>query len=140
VADIVAGTPGSTPDDELWGLFHDATEAYMIDLPTPIKVTLPEYGKREEALMDLLIDALKLPPHDGPGQLPAVVKSADAVALVTEARQLMFGGVSDWSEPFQKITPFPGKIEPLAPEEAKALFLNRFADIKRRRKAARHAS
>ena len=35
-------------------LLHDASECYMSDIPRPFKQTLPEYRKREDALLDLI--------------------------------------------------------------------------------------
>ena len=38
-------------DEKLAALLHDASEAYMLDMPTPIKNRLPEYKKYEHNLM-----------------------------------------------------------------------------------------
>ena len=35
-------------------LIHDATEAYMSDVPRPFKHSLPEYIEAEERLLDLI--------------------------------------------------------------------------------------
>lgn len=37
-------------ESRLWGLLHDATEAYLCDVPRPLKPYLPEYGVIEERL------------------------------------------------------------------------------------------
>jgi uncharacterized protein len=35
-------------------LLHDAAEAYLVDIPTPLKAALPEYKKYENAIMELI--------------------------------------------------------------------------------------
>ncbi len=37
-------------------LLHDASEAYMSDVPRPFKAALPEYVKAEEALLDMIYE------------------------------------------------------------------------------------
>lgn len=37
-------------------LIHDASEAYMSDVPRPFKHTLPEYMKSEDKLLDLIYE------------------------------------------------------------------------------------
>lgn len=129
VSDIVGSLTDNDPSLMLWGLMHDATEAYMIDLPTPIKNVMPQYRKREDKLMDLLIVAFKLPPHGEAKQLPEVVKKADRVALVTEARQLMRRGVSDWSVEYKTLKPYKVLISNMTPSEAKTAFLTRYSEL-----------
>jgi 5'-deoxynucleotidase YfbR-like HD superfamily hydrolase len=41
-------------EDKKTMLMHDASEAYMLDIPTPIKNRLPEYKKYEATLMKLI--------------------------------------------------------------------------------------
>lgn len=45
------------PEHTKLALFHDAAEAYMGDLPRPIKILIPDYKKRE---LDLLIIILEM--------------------------------------------------------------------------------
>lgn len=127
VADIVKAR-GGTPVQELWALMHDATEAYMIDIPTPLKATLAGYKKREDKLMQLIADGLELPPHGEDNLLPAIVKLADGVALVTEARQLVHG-TSKWTKAYRKIRAYQVTISPLSPAEVELEFLKRYRDI-----------
>lgn len=107
-------------------LLHDATEAYMFDCPTPLKMLLEEY-KRIERDMDVGIRwQFGLPPEMSPE-----VKYADALALAIEKPQLMKATDMKWSflpeipADFRDI-----KIERIAPWDAKDLFLARYAELK----------
>ncbi|HZP03434.1 MAG TPA: YfbR-like 5'-deoxynucleotidase [Terracidiphilus sp.] len=73
----------------LWGLLHDASEAYLCDLPSPIK-RAPGMGQvyklYESRLMDVIAQRFNLIPHE-----PVIVKNADRMLLNTEMRDLMCG-------------------------------------------------
>lgn len=106
-----------TPEYIKAGLLHDATEAYVLDMMTPIKCRLPDYqaiyDKIERAIMqrfDVRFDY-------------ASVKRADVVALATEKRDLMSRG--EWWT--VGALPMPERIVALPPSIARKEFLNRWA-------------
>lgn len=71
----------------LWGLLHDASEAYLCDLASPIKNTRvfgSLYRAYEARLMKVIADKYMLC-----GTEPKVVKTADIALLHTELRDLM---------------------------------------------------
>lgn len=72
------------PEDALAGLMHDATEAFLVDIPTPIKRLLPRYYEIEENLYQVIATKYGLP-----GQLPESVKEADARMAITEKVALL---------------------------------------------------
>ena len=76
-----AGHPGHVV---LQGLLHDATEAYVMDLPRPLKDLVPEYKTIENRVWRAVAMYFDLPVH-----LDPVVKEADALALALEARTLL---------------------------------------------------
>jgi 5'-deoxynucleotidase YfbR-like HD superfamily hydrolase len=45
----------------LHGLLHDAEEAYMIDLPTPIKKDIPQYKSMAKNIQEIIIRSLNIP-------------------------------------------------------------------------------
>lgn len=134
VADIVKDMEPDSPELELWALMHDASEAYMIDIPSPIKALLPEYKQKEKQLMLLISTWFNLPYHEDERSslIPFAVKHADAVALVTEARQLMKGGTSEWAPNQQSLKGYAVRIRPMPPGEAAAKFLARYHDLMKR--------
>lgn len=76
-------------EDALWGLIHDAAEAYIGDIVSPVKRLCPELYVVERALLNVICDKLGLP-HD----MPASVLEADERMLATEAHSLLRGDLS----------------------------------------------
>lgn len=72
---------------QLQGLMHDAAEAYMGDVPTPIKVMWPEYSQAEGRLLHVIFDKMGIPWWTD--EQRRVVHDADQMALHVEARVLM---------------------------------------------------
>lgn len=109
--------------DALWGLMHDATEAYLVDVPRPLKHSgkFEAYIEFEKIMQTAICKRFGLIDLE-----PESVKIADKLILVTEARDLMSPLREDW---YWAITPLPLKIEPLAPSEAEILFLHRFYEL-----------
>ena len=75
------------PQDALWGLLHDASEAYLHDIPGPLK-RLPfmaEYRKVEEKLQRMIVEKYGLA-----WPQPESVTRADEIMLGIEARDQMW--------------------------------------------------
>lgn len=107
----------------LEALLHDAAEAFIKDIPTPLKKLLPEYSRIEGILERVIRRKFGLPDHPS-----APVRLADRVLLATEKRDLM--PHDPWAWPcLSGIDPLPDKIVPWAPEIAMKLFLYRFAEL-----------
>lgn len=108
----------------LWGLLHDASEAYLCDLPTPLKHAPgigPLYQAFEVRLMDVIADRFELPRG-----IPSTVKRADRILLNSEARDLMDVAQSSASEWGLAGACLPETIFPLDAHQAEVLFLRRF--------------
>ena len=110
-------------EDAMTGLLHDATEAYLVDVPRPLKRSgkFDSYLEFEEKMRLAICNRFNLPLIE-----PSSVKKADELLLYTEARDLMSPLRKDWH---QNASPLPFKIEPLNPTDAKHLFLNRFYEL-----------
>ena len=116
--------------DALTGLLHDAPEAYLHDLASPIKQAegMERYREAEEVLWAAIAERFGLP-----AAIPNSVHRADRLLLNTEARDL-FDKTVAWAD--------AGNVQPrqiralTSPRAAEAWFLDRFRELDRRRKVA----
>lgn len=106
----------------LWGLLHDASEAYLSDIARPVKYQMPEYRQIEARLMEAVATRYALPMPE-----PPEVKHADNVLLMTERRDLLPGAAEAglWVD----VEPLPEGIVPWSPDYARSAFLDRFYDL-----------
>ncbi len=112
------------PEYALEGLLHDAHEAYISDMSTPLKqyIGATKYSQLAKRL-DLAIGE-KFCANLSP-EYP-VVKHADMVALATEVRDLLGPHPAEWiSMPKPLLEP----IECMTPDIAETAFLERFFDL-----------
>lgn len=100
-----------------WALLHDAPEAYLVDVPRPVKPYLSEYRGIKNNLMAVITEAFGLAP--GRSELPAQVKEADNRILVDEYRLLMVQSVP-WNLPFD---PLGVRIRGWSPQTARQEFI-----------------
>lgn len=103
----------------LAALLHDATEAYVLDLPGPIKDMLPDYREMENRVWAAIVRRFDLPLI-----LPPAVKYADKAMLATEGRQAL---TPPWTAP---LPPAADVILGFwTPEKAKRHFLRAFEEF-----------
>ena len=116
------------PEDEmLAALLHDAAEAYLVDLPRPVKRSPgigPHYEAAEARVAFVIEDRYGLVP--GATASPAI-KIADNRLLMTEARDLMAKPSVTWKESGSKT--LEQQIVPWAPGVAHLEFLRVFCDL-----------
>lgn len=114
------------PKDALWGLLHDASEAYLCDLASPIK-RLPElfaYREAEKRLQSTIARKFSLP-----SQEPESVSYADKTMLAMEARDLM-GKLRCWEKWDRFLEGIPYVLtRTWEPREAQDRFMSRFSEI-----------
>lgn len=112
----------------LQALLHDATEAYLGDIPSPIKKVLPDYKALEKRLQEHIFNFFGLPPVMYP-----IIKQEENKLLVPEIVNLSYGwdlneffGENSYSTEYidMGITYWP-------PRKAKARFLGKFNEISR---------
>ena len=122
VADHSVRVSRIVPDhDALWGLMHDAAEAYLTDLPRPVKRQLTVFGDIEDKVLEVIAEVFGLQ-----WPMPDSVHEADLRLLATEARDLMNVRPLDWGIDCETLQ---DTIEPLTPVEAEQAFLSRFNEL-----------
>lgn len=91
------------PEHQLQALLHDATEAYLCDIPTPFKRMIPEYQALEENLWAAISEKFGVP-----FELSPEVKWADRVMLMTE-RDALKDRYDLWSDEYEETERVPFK-------------------------------
>jgi 5'-deoxynucleotidase YfbR-like HD superfamily hydrolase len=106
----------------LYGLLHDASEAFVGDLPTPLKSLLGNYGsiygRIEKCIQDVILFKYKVYLSS---RVLSIVDDIDKRVLATEAIQL-FSDTSFWD----LLDPLDFTLVCWKPEEAENQFLSSF--------------
>lgn len=80
--------------DGLEGLLHDATEAYLTDVPAPLKQFLPDFKLLDGQWETKLRQKYGLPPHKS-----EACQRADWIALFIEAKYMMMSEGATFVDP-----------------------------------------
>jgi hypothetical protein len=120
------------PEVALYALLHDASEAFLVDVPRPIKPFLPGYKEAEARVMAAVCDRFGLP-HE----MPPEVHGADS-AIIGNERENMRPCVAEWHTAG---APLAGvELFYWTPEKAEAAFLSAFREIQRARQQQRRVA
>ena len=111
------------PEHALWALLHDATEAYVVDVPRPLKRNLPGYKDIESVVMAAIVERFGLPSVF----MPDEVHDADNRILLTERNALMSATRERWAQ--EDLGPLPVTIHAWSPPEAERRYARRLADL-----------
>lgn len=118
------------PKDALWGLLHDAAEAYLVDLPRPLKhhsLLGFEYRQIEERVERVICQHFRLPPEK-----PSSIGWVERRLLRTEQRDLLLPmryGQPAWRPAGSEETPYSEPIVPLVSWQAELEFTLRFGEL-----------
>lgn len=114
---IVRDVLGVT-DPTVWmqALLHDATEAYIGDMTSPLKRMMKEYQSLESRLDYLVLRRFGLSPLLDPW-----VRKADLMALAIEKREL-WGNPDAW-DVLEGVEEVDWRLEPIGSADAKEQFL-----------------
>jgi hypothetical protein len=115
---------GEPPSMQLLGLMHDATEAYVVDVPRPLKRLLGRgYSDIEHATWGAIASTFGFP-----RELPEIVHKADNAVLLTEKEVLLGPSPMPWGD-------VPGEpanvtVNSYEPERARSLFLRQYNHLR----------
>ena len=115
--------------DALWGLLHDAAEAYLCDLPRPVKrdSRMEMYRVAEDSLLACIALKFGMAP-----EMPDSVKHADRVLLATEFRDVTTVDDIEWIVAECGVEPLDHRthvIDPWSSLVAEDNFLRRFREL-----------
>ena len=114
------------PELAMMGLLHDASEAYLGDVASPLKRLLPDYRAIEARVEQAIAKQHKLP-----YPLPAPIKAADLEMLAIEKLTFLPEGAGlNWPKPHARHEGF--RIHPMQPTEARDFFIQRYAELLRK--------
>ena len=109
--------------NKLQGLLHDASEAYISDISSPVKKTkyLEQYKVLEKIIQTKIYEKFNIDLVESED-----LKKADMLLLAIEVKSLVDNANPDWKFPMESP---PFHIMEMTPKEAKELFLRRFYEL-----------
>ncbi|MDT4814292.1 hypothetical protein FQZ97_472920 [compost metagenome] len=110
-------------EHQLQALLHDAAEAYVGDMASPLKQLLPQYRQIELRVWHAICAHFHIEP-----ELAPCILDADLIALATERRDLMPAHSTPW-ECLAGTQPMAARITPWSAAEATTHFHNRLLDL-----------
>lgn len=120
------------PEWKLYGLLHDAAEAYTGDITTPVKRWLVDEGQWQLEAMTERVECAVYAAADltypVPETIAEAVHVADVRALMTERRDLMAPAPKSWGMEYDAVTPLPDRIVRWSPQQAIARFTSALID------------
>lgn len=111
------------PENALWALLHDATEAYVGDMVRPLKGSMPAYRAAEDRVMAAICERFGLRP-----ECPPEVKVADTRILHDERDALMAPSHRPWTS-LNDFAPLGVLVEGWSPQDAENEYLARLRQL-----------
>lgn len=118
LADYVMDKYGNA-DMALTALLHDASEAYIVDVPRPIKPYLTNYQDIEGGISKVINNVFKVHP------MCDVIKDLDHNIVCDEAK-VLFKSVPDWVQYYKEVGV---TLRMYTPEEAREAFMSKFEEL-----------
>jgi hypothetical protein len=111
------------PENALWALLHDATEAYVGDMIRPLKRQIPQYAAAEDAIMAAICYRFGLD-----YACPAEVKAADTRILRDEREALLGPAPLPWLS-VENVEPLGVPVTGWGPARAEWEYLRGFEQL-----------
>jgi hypothetical protein len=111
--------------DPLAGLLHDASEAYITDIASPLKPHLHNYKKLEDELMHCIAHR-----YDFSYPLDPDIKDCDNTQLKTEAKYLLKSKGIPWVDKYPTRRQHGIRPQCMGPEQAEKAFLDRYEEVR----------
>ncbi|WP_110648730.1 phosphohydrolase [Salinicola peritrichatus] len=115
-------------EHQLTALMHDATEAYVGDMVSPLKAMIPAFKGVEDRFWTAIATRFGLPSAMDP-----CIKNIDLILLATERRDLLCEGEA-W-DCLEGVVPLPIHIQPWPMDHAYQQWMARFNELSSRRQA-----
>jgi uncharacterized protein len=110
----------------LQGLLHDASEAYLTDIPSPLKPMLLNYNTLENNFTDLIFNIFGIPDYE---IFEDQIHNADMKILKAETEELVSKpAINNWTDRLP-IASVLTRIKCWDPETAEDVFLKRFREL-----------
>lgn len=107
---------------ELAGLLHDASEAYIGDVSSPLKKVLPGFVELEHKIQAVIFRKFGLPP-----EIPEEIHVVDKLLVNIEARDLLGPALDGWYRGADVGN--LGLREGWQPQQAEEMFLRRYRQL-----------
>jgi 5'-deoxynucleotidase YfbR-like HD superfamily hydrolase len=118
------------PDLALVGLMHDAAEAYIGDVPSPLKKHLTQFQEIEERLIAAIAERFRFAMPEGGSDEARELKRADVQLLVDEKAAIMAREPEPWPSNAPHVKD-ARRIKCWSSEIAKAKFMTRFEELQK---------
>lgn len=109
------------PHLQLVGLLHDASEAYVGDMPSPLKRMIPQYKEIEER-----VQAAMAKRHGLPYPFPYEIHEADKAVYRAERSQIAGGEDNLW---YTEFTDAKVTVTGMQPKDAEQFFLSTYRGL-----------
>lgn len=111
------------PEFAFEALLHDGAEAYLKDLPRPLKYMLPDYRRIEQR-----VDAAIRARFGLPAEQSNAVSEADIIMRATERRDLIINDPTDWPC-LEGIKPLEKRLIAINHHRAESAFMQRLIEV-----------